>query len=255
MAGPTGLPTHLRLLDPLGAGGAGTVWRARDTRRGRDVALKLFERVADGPAAAVRLEREVRALGRLHDVDGVVSILECGLTEQGTAWAATKLLPGGSLEQRLRSGPFTIEVLAALGASLATTLARVHDAGIAHGDLTPSNVLFDARDRPVLADLGLAWLDGEVGGAGCTPAYSPPERLRGSPPSAAADVWSLAATLKAAAPPGERLPEVLEACRAERPSQRPSAARVAAELAEPGPRRARRSDRFRRPGRGRSRPR
>lgn len=252
MPGPTGLPTHLRLVDPLGAGGAGTVWRARDTRRGRDVALKLFEGVADGPAAALRLEREVRALGRLHDVDGVVSILECGLSEQGVAWVATELLPGGSLEQRLRSGPLPIDALVGLGASLAATLARVHDAGIAHGDLTPANVLFDAEDRPVLADLGLAWLDGEVGGVGCTPAYSPPERLRGAPPSAAADVWSLAATLRAAAPPGEHLPRVLEECRAERPSQRPSAARVAAELAGPDRRGAPRFSRFRRPGRGRS---
>ena len=250
MPGPTGLPTHLRLVDPLGAGGAGTVWRARDTRRGRDVALKLFEGVADGPAAADRLEREVRALGRLHGVDGVVSILECGLTEHGTAWAATELLPGGSLEQRLRSGPLPTEEVVRLGASLAATLAEVHAAGIAHGDLTPANVLFDAAVRPVLADLGLAWLDGEVRGAGCTPAYSPPERLRGAPPSAAADVWSLAATLRAAAPAGAELPSVLEECLAERPSQRPRAARLADELSRPS-RRGSPFARIRRPGWGR----
>ena len=233
MTGPSGLPTHLRLLGPLGAGGAATVWRARDTRRGRDVAVKLFEGVADGPSAADRLEREVRALGRLHGVEGVVSIHECGLTEGGAAWVATELAPGGSLGQRLRSGPLPTDQIVRIGASLAATLAQVHSVGVAHGDLTPANVLFDADGQPVLADLGLAWLDGEAGGAGCTPAYSPPERLRGSPPSAAADVWSLAATLRAAAPADAALPAVLDACHSERPSQRPSAAQVAAELAGP----------------------
>lgn len=251
---PVGLPTHLRLIAPVGAGSSATVWKARDTKRGRDVAVKLIDtggRVRPDrlDAAGERLEREVRALARLQDLPGVVAVHECGLTRTGTAWIVTELVAGGSLADRLRDEPPDPVAAVDLGAQLAETLAVVHDRGIAHGDLTPSNVLLDGRGRPRLVDLGLAWLDGNAGTAGCTPAYSPPERLRGAPASPAADMWSLAATLYHAGvgrppetsgrpdapldlPPAvpEELALVLRDCLSDRPRLRPAAREVADRL-------------------------
>lgn len=222
-----GLPTHLRLDGPIGSGGTATVWRARDTRRGRDVALKLLD-VA--PGAGEQLEHEVRALARLNDLPGVATLYECGVTGAGTAWLAGELVPGGSLADRLRAGSLDPDEVLRMAAALATTLAAAHGRGVVHGDLTPSNVLFDSDGTPKLVDLGLACIDG-LGTHGCTPAYAAPERLRGAPASAASDLWSLAALVDAATD-GE-LPRgrvALDACRDERPSRRPSAAEVAREL-------------------------
>lgn len=243
-----GLPTHLRLLDPLGGGTGGTVWRARDTRRGRDVAVKLL----DGDGAAEVLEHEARAHARLRGVEGVLALHECGLTARGVAWLATDLAEG-SLAERLRGAPLGDDAARVLCAQLAGTLAEVHRLGVAHGDLTPANVLFGPDGRALLADFGLASRDGEPGRGGCTPAYAAPERLRGAPPSPASDVYSLAATVVAAAhgrPPGRSAPDGLPGwllqCLDPRPSRRPDAARVAAAAGAHGRRRGvrrRRADR------------
>lgn len=224
-----GFPTHLRLLEPLGAGGSGTVWAARDTRRGRDVAVKLVDR-ADG----ARLDVEVRALARLADVPGVLALLECGTTESGAAWLVTRRLPGGSLAER-RVG---IAEAVSVAGKLAATLAAVHERSVVHGDITPSNVLFDEAGEPLLIDLGLAWLGaGEpaAGPGGCTPAFAAPERLRGAPASAPSDVFALAATVlhvagRTAADPGDDVPQSLLDALAERPSTRPTAAELASSL-------------------------
>jgi eukaryotic-like serine/threonine-protein kinase len=237
--GPTGLPTHLRILGLLGAGGSATVWRARDTRRGRDLALKLITTEGSHDAGD-RLEREVRALARLNDVPGVVAVRECGLTGSGTAWLATDLVAGAPLADLVAEAPIGPAVACGLGRDLAATLAAVHQRGVVHGDITPSNVIVDADGAPRLIDLGLAALGDGSDGAGCTPAWSPPERLRGAPASAAADVYSLAATILTAAtgrPPEphrshrfDGMPVILSECLAERPSLRPDAGRVAGAL-------------------------
>ncbi len=224
------LPTHLRLGEPLGGGAAGTVWRARDTRRGLDVAVKLLDG-EDGPEA---LEREARALARLRGVPGVLQLHECGVTARGVAWMVTDLA-AGSLARRAGDDPLGDVAATALCVQLASTLAQVHRLGIAHGDVTPANVLLDDAAGALLADFGLASLDDEVGRRGCTPAYAAPERLRGAPPSPAADVYSLAATTVAVArgrpPHAEALPDDLAPwlleCLDARPSMRPDAAALA----------------------------
>lgn len=244
---PTGLPTHLRLVEPLGAGTSSTVWRARDTRRGRDVAVKVVEPAVTPDtsdqgraAAAEQLEREVRALARLADVPGVLQLHECGTTGDGTTWLVTPLLTRGSLEDRAGTGSVELDDAIELAAALADTLAEAHARGVVHGDVTPSNVLFGPQGEPLLADFGLARLDG-LGGRGCTPAYAAPERLRGAPASAAGDVWSVAATVLTATLGrdgwhGEEVPAVLRECLSERPSTRPDAAELARRLRARRPR-------------------
>lgn len=220
---PVGLPTRLRPVRPIGRGGSAWVWRALDVDAGAEVAVKVLD------GTGWRHEQEVRALGRLRGVEGVGGVHELGRTVEGTAWLVLDLFEGGSLLDRAPLDEF--EALRVLGTT-ATALARVHELDLCHGDLTPTNVLFDG-DRPVLVDFGLAALGTDAPPerlpAGCTPAYAAPERLRGDAPSSAADVYALAATLRAvtdvASAPG--LAELLASCLAHEPSARPSAAALA----------------------------
>jgi len=243
-----GLPTRLRLTELLGTGTSAAVWRARDTRDGVDVAVKLVAPRPGSALTAVRVEREARALARLGPVPGVVTLHEVGLAADATMWLVMDLVPGGSLADRLAE-PAVDDPTAVrpLGAALAATLAAAHELEVVHGDLSPGNVLFDAEGRPVLADFGMSDLLGgrTEGPHGFTPAYAAPERLRGAAPSQAADVYSLAAVLwhvHAGAPPGAAPParrdrpdaadldRLLLAATAPDPTARPSAAELADEL-------------------------
>jgi eukaryotic-like serine/threonine-protein kinase len=237
---PLDLPTHLRVTGPLGGGGHGAVWRARDTRRGRDVALKLLDVPLGKDRGADRLEREVRALARLQDVPGVVSILECGVTTGGRAWLVTELVDGPSVAELLREGALGVHRALVLGHETAAALAVAHERGLAHGDLTPSNLVLDRAGRTRIIDLGLADLGDGRPGSGCTPAYSAPERLRGAPATASSDMWSLGAVITTAAsgdPPGvssgpeaHELPAVIADCLSADPRRRPTAADLAGAL-------------------------
>lgn len=232
-----GLPTRIRLLEPLGGGATATVWRARDTAAGRDVAVKVV--AVDRPPGdgAERFEVEVRALARLRGVPGVLGVRECGIGREGSAWFVSDLATGGSLADRLRDDVLDEEDALATGVVLAGALATAHERGVVHGDISPANVLYDGDGSPLLADFGMAALDGRATGLGITPAFTPPERLRGAPPSAAADVFSLAATLAAAVRDADGLPSVVADCLAERPAARPGAAALARALGEEGRRR------------------
>ena len=195
-----GLPTRIRLVEPIGTGGSATVWRARDTQVGRDLAVKVIGAVpgVDPALRGERLEREGRALTRLRHVEGVVALHEIGVTSEGTAWIVMDLAAPGSLRDRFATGAVVLDTRA-LGARLATTLAHAHFVDVVHGDISPANVLFDALDAPLLVDFNMAAILGEGRGAhgpnGCTPAYAAPERLRGAPPDRPSDVHALAATL------------------------------------------------------------
>lgn len=196
---PVGLPTRLRPRRVLGSGSSATVWLARDTRAGRDVAVKVLRRPADPRADALlaaRLEAEARSLARLDDLDGVVRVLEVGRTASGVGWIVSEHLPGGTLADRGPGSGAVAEVRAA-SARLARVLGSCHAEGVVHGDLTPSNVLFDASGRPSLADFGLSALGEELPPApGLTPRFAAPERRDGTPPTPAGDVYALGATMR-----------------------------------------------------------
>ncbi|MGE0708000.1 MAG: serine/threonine-protein kinase [Planctomycetota bacterium] len=213
------------LLAELGRGGMGVVYRARDRRTGREVALKLLlgQRGASEPARR-RTAIEVAALTRLHHPH-LVAALDAG-EEHGAPWLALELIEGASLEERLRrQGPLPLDAALRLGRELAEALASVHAEGLLHRDLKPENVLLRERDgAALLTDFGLA-LDLEAsytrltqtGRFLGTPGYWSPEQARGDVHSfsPATDIYGLGAVLYAAltgGPPvqGESLAQFLE---------------------------------------------
>lgn len=246
---PDNLPTHLVVGEVLAVGGTATVWRGRDRRRGRDVVVKVVD-PGGGPGAddrRARAEREARALVRLAGTPGIAAVAEVGTDARGRSWMVCDLVDGPTLAALVAetpSGPLDSGTAASLLRRLATALTAAHGAGVVHGDVSPANVVLSA-DGPVLVDFGVGGLDRPSADRALTPAYAAPERRRGAPPSPAADVYGLGATVWAGLcghPPaaaGDPLPvtvpaslaTVLAACTAADPAARP----VAAALAGPRP--------------------
>lgn len=237
-----GLPTRIRLVEPIGRGASARVWRARDSERGTDVAVKVI--LGSTGDVGLRIEREARALARLRGVEGVLRVHDVGVSDQGVGWIASDLAPGGSLADHFeatdhlepndghgrRTEQWSQDQLLQFGSRLAAALAALHERGVLHGDLSPANILLGASNEPWISDFGHADLgDGDRVVAGFTPAYAAPERLRGSPASTAADVYSAAVLLESAGLDLHCAPTA--AALAPRPSQRPSAARLADALA------------------------
>ncbi|MFH9755169.1 MULTISPECIES: serine/threonine-protein kinase [Streptomyces] len=196
---------RFELLERLGAGGMGFVWRARDTELHREVALKevrpLDPRIAEsgsGEAAVLRerVLREARALARLRHphVVTIHHIVTGHVTD--FPWLVMELVPGGSLADRLEQGLLSPVEAARLGRGLLAGLGAAHAAGILHRDVKPANVLIREDGSPVLTDFGIAAL-GETSTLTATgaligsPEYIAPERLRGEEGNPASDLWSL----------------------------------------------------------------
>jgi len=199
------------LEEPIGLGGMGRVWRARDRVLNRKVALKevlLAAPIDEDGAAYQRTLREARTVARLNHPN-IVTIHDVA-EEDGRLWIVMELVPSGSLEERLAAhGPMTALRAARLGQQLLSALAAVHAAGVLHRDVKPNNVLIapgggdGLHDRAVLTDFGIARSEGDIrttqanmvlGSAG----YTAPERLSGHDATSASDLWSLGATLYAA---------------------------------------------------------
>ncbi|PYQ15445.1 MAG: hypothetical protein DMF80_09070 [Acidobacteria bacterium] len=144
------------VVDRLGAGGMGEVYRARDTRLGRTVAIKVIRSGAD-PELLHRLDREARTASALNHPN-IVHIYDVGETagSGGTHYVVMELVEGETLRRRLRSGPLPVRELLDLGAQLADGLAKAHLAGIVHRDLKPENLMVTADGVLKILDFGLA---------------------------------------------------------------------------------------------------
>ena len=201
-----------RLQALLGRGGMGRVWLAFDTTLRRAVALKQIllhglgladERAADERAAAWECAlREARAAARV-DHGGAVTIFDV-VDDGGCPWIVMEALPGRTLREELDdAGPLPVEQVARVGLCLLDVLAQTHRAGIVHLDVKPSNVHLCDDERVVLTDFGIAaTVAGPPSATGTfsgSPAYIAPERLDGDEVGPAADLFSLGATLFAAA--------------------------------------------------------
>jgi len=195
------------LLDPVGHGAMGTVWRARDLRLDREVAVKEVRVPApltyqDRNVLRERSLREARVAARLSH-PGVVTVHDV-LEAEGTPWIIMELVPSRSLAQVLaEDGPLPPARAAMMGMTLLEALGSAHAAGVVHRDVKPGNILVTHEGRAVLTDFGIATLNGDPGltQAGMvmgTPGFCAPERIRGEPASPASDLWSLGATLYAA---------------------------------------------------------
>jgi hypothetical protein len=213
---------------PIGAGGHGTVVRAKQRSvGGREVALK---RVAVASGSAERLRREAEVLASL-DHPHIVRILDVIEEADGVA-LVMPLAVGGSLAALLAErGQLADCAVAALGARLADALASAHRHGVLHLDVKPDNVLLTADGEPLLADFGIACLADDAAPVAGTPGFVAPEVLAGAA-SARSDVFSLAEVCRLAL--GEHadpdLVAIIDRARAADPDDRPEARELAAAL-------------------------
>ncbi len=217
MASPPSRPLSLaagarlgpyEVVGPLGAGGMGEVYRARDTRLDRAVALKLLPRdIAAGPDGAERVrrfEQEARAAGAL-DHPNVLAVHDVG-RHDGAPYLVCELLEGQTLRQRLIGGPLPPRKAVDLVLQATRGLAAAHDKGIVHRDLKPDNLFVTRDGRVKILDFGLAKLAGtdaevsvdartEPGRVLGTVGYMAPEQVRGRAADHRADLFALGAIL------------------------------------------------------------
>lgn len=198
---------RFELIDQLGSGGMGTVWRALDLALHREVALKEVRtgdpQDQDQSKARMLRERvllEARALARLHHPNVVTIHHIVDTRDTPHPWIVMELVRGRSLQDRLAQGPMTPMEAAHLGRGLLSALHTAHAAGILHRDVKPANVLLREDGSPVLTDFGIAALHDTPGLTGTgelvgSPEYIAPERLRGLEGNPASDLWSLGLVL------------------------------------------------------------
>ena len=186
-----------RPVRPLGSGGSGSVWLARDEQNGLDVALKIIPR--EGKAAA-RAEREALAARRLRH-DRCVRSYDVG-HDASHIYIAYEYVPGRTVREALRFGTLSDEDAVEVAAQVLDALAHAHRGGIVHRDVKPSNILLEDREEIAtrLLDFGLAQFDGAdtltaVGDVPGTLAYIAPERLEGEDATPESDVWAVGVLL------------------------------------------------------------
>ncbi|HEU5129563.1 MAG TPA: serine/threonine-protein kinase [Glycomyces sp.] len=204
------------LTRPIGAGGMGRVWQGRDTRLGREVAVKVVRPdLLDGPQreeAVARFRREARVTAQIAH-PGVPAIFDAGIDEAADElYLVMAHLPGLSLRDLLdETGALPADWSAAIGAQLASVLAAAHARQVVHRDLKPANVILGTDGRVFVVDFGIAAvLEGDptrltaTGDKPGTLHYMAPEQIRARPPGPAADLYALGALLYEMAT-GERL--------------------------------------------------
>ncbi|MFJ5885219.1 serine/threonine-protein kinase [Kitasatospora cineracea] len=198
-----------RLVEQLGAGGFGRVWKAVDERLRVDVAVKEVLLPQGGPseaaaANAARAEREARHAARLRNHPNVVAVHDV-VIDQGVPWIVMELVTGRTLDDEIRAvGPLPAPRLAAIGDAVLGALAAAHAAGIVHRDVKPANVLLAADGRVLLTDFGIAVhaADTALTAAGTVVGsfeYIAPERAEGREAAPAGDLFSCGVTLYHAA--------------------------------------------------------
>ena len=201
---PVVIDGRFQLLDKLGGGGMGLVWRAYDLALHREVALKEVRSgdsigAPDDTEAARQRERvlrEARALARLQHPNVVTIFHVVDTPELRHPWLVMELVSGGSLDDLLRNGPLPPAEAARIGRGVLAALVAANRAGIQHRDVKPGNVLLRPDGTPVLTDFGIAALQGSTqltatGSIIGSPEFMAPERLRGVEGDPASDLWSL----------------------------------------------------------------
>lgn len=186
----------------LGAGGMGEVYRARDTRLGRDVALKILPpHLAANPSNLARFEQEARLVAALNHPN-IISVFDIG-THDGVAYMVTELVDGVTL----RAASLPVRKVTEIGAQIADALAAAHAAGVMHRDIKPDNVMVTRQGRVKVLDFGVAKLSGPLAPDGMTVAltqsgsvvgtvgYMAPEQVRGDAVDSRTDIFAVGTVL------------------------------------------------------------
>jgi serine/threonine protein kinase/Tol biopolymer transport system component len=246
-AGPPGDKVGpYEILEILGGGGMGIVYKARDTRLARIVALKFLPpELTRDPQAKERFEQEARAASSL-DHPNLCTILELGETPDGRLYLAMPCYDGETLRRRIERGPLPVGEAVDIALQIARGLSKAHRSGLVHRDIKPANVIVTTDGVVKILDFGLAKLAGaaaisQTGSSAGTPAYMSPEQARGDEVDPRTDLWSLGVVLYemlAGRRPfrGEREQAVVYSILNERPQPlrelRPEAPRELARLTE-----------------------
>ena len=199
-----------QIVAPIGSGGMGEVFRAKDSRLDREVAVKVLpSQFASDPDRKARFEREAKAVAALSHPN-ILSIHDFG-TEQGVSFAVTELLEGETLRQRVETGPQPWRRALEVAIALADGLAAAHAKGIVHRDLKPENIFLTHDGRVKILDFGLARVElkntsttdttpynpakTDPGAVMGTVGYMSPEQVRGLPVDARSDIFALGCVL------------------------------------------------------------
>ncbi len=188
--------THYRVLDRLGGGGMGVVYKAEDARLRRFVALKFLPpELTDDPVSRERFVQEAQAAGSL-DHPNICTIHEIDQTPEGRVFICMAYVDGESLRARLARGPAGAEEAVSIAVQAAAGLAQAHAHGVVHRDVKPANLMLTRDGVVKIVDFGLASLAGRAhltrtGQVVGTAAYMSPEQARGLAADGRSDVWSL----------------------------------------------------------------
>ncbi|MEJ2719981.1 MAG: protein kinase [bacterium] len=188
--------SHYRLVEKLGEGGMGVVYKAEDTKLKRTVALKFLPPdLTREPDARTRFIQEAQAASAL-DHPNVCTIHEIGDTEDGQYFISMSYYEGETLKRKIERGPLSLEEVVGIAECIARGLGKAHSSGIVHRDVKPANILVTADGQVKVLDFGLAKLAGQTrltktGTTVGTVAYMSPEQTRGDEVTPGTDIWSL----------------------------------------------------------------
>lgn len=192
--------SHYRIMERLGRGAMGLVYKAQDLSLDRPVAIKVISReVALNPEQRTRFEREARTASLL-DHTNICTIHEFGQTPEGELFIVMGFCPGENLRVRLERGALPLKQAVDIADQVAQGLAKAHSMGIVHRDIKPANIMLLPDGAVKIVDFGLAKLPRDIGltntgGVVGTVPYMSPEQLRGDPLDRRTDIWSWGVTL------------------------------------------------------------